>query len=129
VIIATASLAGIYPYPPDPIYSATKAGVVFFTQSLAGLMDEANIRVNCVCPGLVLTPLLEKARATVTEAEAREAAERIGAIPALTPEDIADAVVELVRDDSIAGRAMLIPNGQPRSLAPVPARIGLPASR
>lgn len=40
-------------------------------------------------------------------------------LPILAPEEIADAVVEFIRDDSLAGRAMMIRNGRPRELAPL----------
>jgi hypothetical protein len=41
-------------------------------------------------------------------------------LPILAPGDIADVVVELVRDDPLAGRAMLVRNGLPRELLRVP---------
>ena len=41
-------------------------------------------------------------------------------LPILKPEEIADAVVEFIRDDSLAGRAMMVRNGRPRELAPLP---------
>ena len=63
VIVNTASMAGFgYGFPPDPVYAASKGGVVLFTASLAPLKDEANIRVNCVCPGVVDTPMMHGAR-------------------------------------------------------------------
>jgi NAD(P)-dependent dehydrogenase (short-subunit alcohol dehydrogenase family) len=121
-IVQTASLAGIIGFGPDPVYAATKGGVVMFTLSLAHLKDEANIRVNCVCPGVVDTPLLTKNRGEATEDQVRSAVSSfIQAGNILTPEDIADAVVELIQDDSLAGRAMLVPNAFPRVLADVPA--------
>ena len=60
VIINTASMAGLYPYKDDPVYGAAKAGVVNFTYSLAPWAAKRNIRVNCVCPGVVDTPLVRK---------------------------------------------------------------------
>src|SRR4030067_798578 len=57
VIVNTASLAGLIAYDQDPIYAATKHGVVGLTRALAFLKEEANIRVNCVCPSFVDTPL------------------------------------------------------------------------
>lgn len=119
-IVNTASLAGITGYGPDPVYAATKGGVVMFTHSLAPLKDEANIRVNCVCPGVVDTPLVRSASEGSTEAETLAATERFRALSIMPPEEIADAVVELVRDDSLAGRALLVPNGAPRRYAPEP---------
>src|SRR5512143_838172 len=58
-IVHTASLAAFVGFPPDPVYAATKAGVVLFTHSLRALVAEG-IRVNCVCPGVVNTPLLQR---------------------------------------------------------------------
>ncbi|OGO50743.1 MAG: hypothetical protein A2148_03350 [Chloroflexi bacterium RBG_16_68_14] len=119
VIVQTASLAGIIGFATDPVYAATKGGVVLFTASLAPLKDAANIRVNCVCPGIVDTPMLHRGQEAGLEEEPRLAA-MLRDLPLIPPEEVADAVVELIRDDSLAGRAMLIPNGLPRSLAPQP---------
>ncbi len=121
VIINTASMAGVgYGYPPNPVYAASKGGVVLFTASLAPLKDLLNIRVNCVCPGVVFTPMLQRAAETVAGGEQWAAGERLRGLPFLQPEEIADAVVELVRDDSLAGRALLVRNGVPRELLRLP---------
>ena len=119
VIVNTASLAGIIGFAIDPVYAATKGGVVMFTTSLAPLREELNIRVNCVCPGIVETAMLRPAREEPAEEE-RQLAELLRSLPLIQPEEIADAVVELIHDDTLAGRALLVPNGRPRSLAPVP---------
>ena len=119
-IVNTASLAGIgYGFPPDPVYAASKGGVVLFTASLAPLKDELNIRVNCVCPGVVDTPMFQRGRDEAPE-EQSAAAERMRLLPLLQPEEVADAVVELIRDDTLAGRAMWLRNGMPRELGRLP---------
>ena len=119
-IVNTASMAGIgYGFPPDPVYAASKGGVVLFTASLAPLKDELNIRVNCVCPGVVDTPMTQRGRAQAP-AEQQQAAERMRLLPLLQPEEIADAVVEFIQDDSLAGRAMWLRNGRPRELGSLP---------
>lgn len=103
VIIHTASMAAFVGFPPDPVYAATKAAVVMFTHSM-GLLAAEGIRVNCICPGVVNTPMLQRGRAsgeTVLPAN----------IPMLEPEDIAAGVVELIADDSVAGRALRIAPG------------------
>src|SRR5581483_927583 len=92
VIVNTASMAGINPWPMDPVYSATKGGVVFFTKALAGLAEGEGVRVNCVCPTLVETPLL-------TEASDRTIAGLVR-MTRLKPEDVAAAVLRLIEDDS-----------------------------
>ena len=57
-IVNTASMAGLYPHRQDPIYGAAKGGVVHFTHSCASWASEKKIRVNCVAPGAVNTPML-----------------------------------------------------------------------
>jgi NAD(P)-dependent dehydrogenase (short-subunit alcohol dehydrogenase family) len=99
VIINTASMAGLYPHRQDAVYGAAKGGVVNFTHSLANWAAEKKIRVNCVCPGIVDTPLVRRGI---------EQAQKLGIkswVPAkmLQAEDIADAVHMLVRDDSLFG--------------------------
>jgi NAD(P)-dependent dehydrogenase (short-subunit alcohol dehydrogenase family) len=99
VIINTASMAGLYPHRQDAVYGAAKGGVVNFTHSLANWASEKKIRVNCVCPGIVDTPLVRRGI---------EQAQKFGIkswAPSkiLQPEEIADAVHMLVRDDSLFG--------------------------
>jgi len=116
VIVHTASMAAFVGFPPDAVYAATKAAIVVFTHSLAPLADEG-IRVNCVCPGVVDTPLLR----------GQEVGERpawLDAIPRLQPEDIADGVVQLITDDTLAGQALRILPGQ-RDFAELPSTPGL----
>jgi NAD(P)-dependent dehydrogenase (short-subunit alcohol dehydrogenase family) len=120
-IINTASMAGLYPYHHDPIYAAAKAGVVNFSYSLAGWAAERRIRVNCICPGIVDTPLVHRLTAE------RAAAGLQSLLPGkiLQPEAIADAVIYLLRDDSLFGRALEIRPSGPR-LVDTP---GAPATR
>jgi NAD(P)-dependent dehydrogenase (short-subunit alcohol dehydrogenase family) len=99
VIINTASMAGLYPHRQDAVYGAAKGGVVNFTHSLANWAAEKKIRVNCVCPGIVDTPLVRRGM---------EQAQKLGIkswAPAkmLQAEDIADAVHTLIRDESLFG--------------------------
>lgn len=118
VIIHTASLAAFVGFPPDPVYAATKAAVVMFTHSMAPLAAEG-IRVNCVCPGVVDTPMLR--RSTGGERPAW-----LDTVALLQPEDIADGVVQLITDDALAGRALRIARGV-RDFAALPA-FGPPSS-
>jgi NAD(P)-dependent dehydrogenase (short-subunit alcohol dehydrogenase family) len=120
-IVNTASMAGIGAgFPPNPLYAASKGGVVLFTASLAPLKDEANIRVNCVCPGIVDTPMLHRATEAAGSAEQQISPDVLRSLKILQPEEIAGCVVELIRDDSLAGRALMIPNGRPRELVRLP---------
>ncbi len=56
-ISATASLAGLIPWSPDPVYSMTKWAVVGLTRALATPLKAKRIQINCVCPGGVATPM------------------------------------------------------------------------
>ncbi len=82
-IVATASLAGLIAYSPDPVYAMTKAAVVALVRALAPQLEAHGITVNAICPGLVDTPLLGP--------EARALAAGAG-FPLIPVTDIADAV-------------------------------------
>jgi NAD(P)-dependent dehydrogenase (short-subunit alcohol dehydrogenase family) len=106
VIVNTASMAGITPWAMDPVYSASKGGVVFFTKSLAGLARSDNVRVNCVCATSVETPLL--AGASDKEVQDLYKFTRVKA------DDVARAVLRLVEDDSAVGKALtVLPDQEP----------------
>jgi NAD(P)-dependent dehydrogenase (short-subunit alcohol dehydrogenase family) len=64
-IVATASLAGLIGYSPDPVYCMTKHAVVGLVRSLGPQLATHGITVNAVCPGLVDTPLIGDARAAL----------------------------------------------------------------
>jgi NAD(P)-dependent dehydrogenase (short-subunit alcohol dehydrogenase family) len=85
-IVATASLAGLVPYPGDPIYGLTKHAVIGFVRSVADQLTDRKIRINAVCPGFVETPMLR---------EMVPLFEQSG-FPLLKPEDVADSVVQIV---------------------------------
>jgi NAD(P)-dependent dehydrogenase (short-subunit alcohol dehydrogenase family) len=120
VIISTASLAGLFGFQADPVYAAAKHGVVGLTRALVGLKDEANIRVNCVCPAVVNTPLVTSGVNSLTGAEREAAEQRLRAMPMLPPEEIAGAVWDLIRDDSAAGVVMGISLGDTRRVVNPP---------
>ncbi|MGH9026445.1 MAG: SDR family NAD(P)-dependent oxidoreductase [Acidimicrobiia bacterium] len=86
-IVATSSLAGIVPFPPDPIYDLTKHAVVGFIRSIAPALARQSITANCVNPGMTDTPMLGK------EAKQALAAADFPIIPA---SQIADAVAKIV---------------------------------
>jgi NAD(P)-dependent dehydrogenase (short-subunit alcohol dehydrogenase family) len=105
-IISTASLAGLHGVPGLPAYSAAKFAVVGLTQTAAAELARDHIRVNCICPGGIDTPLIGKATSP-----AQTAAIPLGRLG--TPDDIADLVLFLASDDSrwITGTAMVIDGG------------------
>jgi NAD(P)-dependent dehydrogenase (short-subunit alcohol dehydrogenase family) len=106
VIVNTASMAGLYPIPGDPIYPAAKAGVVHLTHSLGVYWSRWRIRVNCVCPGITDTPLSQTKTREVA-AMTREAPRNM-----MRPESIAEAVLKFTEDDSQVGQVVEVrPSG------------------
>ncbi len=119
VIVNVASVAGLRGLPLESVYCASKAAVVLLTRSLAVEWARAGIRINCVCPGAVRTPLLEAAvaRAVAAGGDPESSWQRIaqmhpmGAIA--EPEDVARAILFLASDDArmITGVALPVDGG------------------
>lgn len=114
-IVITASVAGLMTSSVDPVYGVTKTALVALTRSLAFLEAESNIRVNCVCPGLVTTQI-EQTSGRMLDADDRkrfvDSRVRNRAQPKLVAEDIATAVMRLIEDESINGKAYRVALGQ-----------------
>jgi NAD(P)-dependent dehydrogenase (short-subunit alcohol dehydrogenase family) len=106
VVVNIASLGALLPLEDEPGYSATKAGVVMFTRACAALHRTHNIRVNALLPALVDTPLLAKSGDGSVEAPWARNARQI--LPLLSPSVVADAVVEVVEDDTLAGHHRVV---------------------
>jgi 3-oxoacyl-[acyl-carrier protein] reductase len=112
VNIASSAGLGLMPYD-SPEYGAAKAGLIRFTASVASLRESVGVRVNCIAPHWIG---LERAHA---ELAAMSDAERAAAPPFVDPEAIGDAVVWLVRDESLAGRVVEMRGGEARRLLAV----------
>ncbi len=118
VIVSTASVAGLIGFVPDAVYAAAKHGVVGLTRSLVPLKEEANIRVNCVCPGVVDTPMVRQGVDQMSPQERAQWEAMMSAMPLIPAQAVADAVLELIRDDSLTGEAMTVIYGRPPRLIP-----------
>lgn len=70
-IVAFASAAGLIGSPAMPAYAATKAAVVNLVRSVARAHAADGIRINCVCPGSIQTPMLEATFAGAGSADLR----------------------------------------------------------
>jgi NAD(P)-dependent dehydrogenase (short-subunit alcohol dehydrogenase family) len=97
VIISTASVAGMVGFPGSGAYGAAKAGVIQLTRTVALEYASKNIRVNCICPGVIRTPMAQRVMGDRPE-EAVVRMEPIGRLG--TPEDIAHAALFLASDES-----------------------------
>jgi NAD(P)-dependent dehydrogenase (short-subunit alcohol dehydrogenase family) len=108
VNIASSAGLGLAPHPA-PEYAVAKAGMIRLTACLAPLADRG-IRVNCVCPHTVGTPAVRQ-RIAELQADFEELPGPLQDV-LLEPEEVADAVVELIEDESAAGRVLVLFGGQ-----------------
>ena len=115
-IVSTASIAGLRGSPRLHAYSAAKAGVINLTRSVAGEVGHLNIRVNCICPGIIVTPIWRQI-GMVAEPEQQAMwqamSERVLLRRVGMPEDVAKAALFLVSDDAsyITGQALVVDGG------------------
>ena len=107
--VASNGGVGLAPYE-SPEYGAAKAGLIRFTAWMAYAREKSGVRVNCVVPDWIATEGAHRELAEMTPEQ--RAAEK----PLVDPGELAEAVVELIRDEALAGRVMLLPRGEPRRL-------------
>jgi NAD(P)-dependent dehydrogenase (short-subunit alcohol dehydrogenase family) len=117
-VVNISSMGGVGFQPYDiPEYGAAKAGVMRLTASLATLQERSGVRVNCICPGWVDTPASRLTRARMTPQEREELVPPV----LLAPEEIADAIVMFIENESMAGRVMIWEEGTPWQIVPLDA--------
>jgi NAD(P)-dependent dehydrogenase (short-subunit alcohol dehydrogenase family) len=114
-IVSTASIAGLWAIPDDAAYCASKAGVVMLTKCMALDGAKDGIRVNCVCPGFIQTPMIDGYFADQPDPEAaRRFAVGLHPLGRLgEPLDIADGFVYLASDEArwVTGTALVVDGG------------------
>jgi NAD(P)-dependent dehydrogenase (short-subunit alcohol dehydrogenase family) len=110
-IVNTASINGLVGNPSQPAYVASKHGVVGLTRHGALRWAKAGIRVNAVCPGVIVTPMTAP---LVAKADMRQL------LDSMTPmgrmgqaEEVAEAVVWLCSDAAsfVTGHPMVVDGG------------------
>ena len=99
-LLSTASAAGLLTQVSAAAYSVTKHAAVSFAEWLSITYGDAGIRVSCLCPQAVRTPMLDVALD-----------DPIGSVPLLAggvmdPEDVADVVVAAIGDE----RFLILPH-------------------
>src|ERR1700676_2570334 len=111
-IVNTASVAGIRGSVGLSAYNAAKHGVVGITRAAALEFAPAGVRVNCICPGIIDTPLVAVA---VGASEAiRETMHRFHPLGRMgKPEEIARCVLFLASDEAsfVTGHALVVDGG------------------
>ena len=111
VIVNTASVAGLIGGRGIAAYAASKHGVVGLTKTAALEYAQQRIRVNCVCPGVIHTPMTERGLNNPERRARIIASEPMGRIG--TPEEVAEAVVWLCSDAAsfVTGHTMTVDGG------------------
>ena len=109
-IINTASVGGLSGGDAPIAYSSAKAGVINMTMGAAVELARHRIRVNCICPGIIRTPLAQRGLPPDPEAFLRT----LQPWPdAGAPEDIAGAALFLASDDArfVTGATLVVDGG------------------
>jgi short-subunit dehydrogenase len=99
-LLQTASAAGLLSHPESAVYAVTKHAAVALAEWLSIEYAEQGIRVSCICPQGVRTPMLDLAM----EDAAGAAALTAGGL--IEPEDVADAVIEGIGEE----RMLILPH-------------------
>lgn len=115
-IVFMASTMGLVAFPRYGVYNPSKGGVVLMTKNIALDYAEHNIRVNCICPSVIETPMGEQIVASIPGDYATNLAELKKAHPLgrLTrPLDVAYGAVYLASDESayVTGSCLVIDGG------------------
>ncbi|HNM37945.1 MAG TPA: SDR family oxidoreductase, partial [Anaerolineales bacterium] len=115
-IVNNASIFGLVGGGGVAAYCAAKGGVINLTRAMAIDHAAQNIRVNCVCPGSVDTPLLEKEMDDLGGADLQRPkfASRHPMNRIATPEEVANAVAYLASDAAsfVTGTALPVDGGR-----------------
>ncbi len=103
-IINNGSIAGMQHYAAGRsyAYSASKAAVIQFTHQMAKNYGEEGVRVNCICPGIIDTPILG-------DRDRKVYAERIPLGYVAPPEEVAKVVAFLASEDASYLTGVVLP--------------------
>jgi NAD(P)-dependent dehydrogenase (short-subunit alcohol dehydrogenase family) len=113
-IINIASIEGIEGAEGGSAYNASKGGVVLLTRNMAMDYGRLGIRVNCICPGFIETPMMAAVMDLENMSQVRERFREQHALGRFgKPEEIAAAAAFLASDDAsfVSGHALVVDGG------------------
>ncbi len=111
-IINMSSIAGIKPMNFISIYGITKAAIISLTKYLAIELSENNVRVNAVAPSVVKTVMGESLLNILNLTDKEYAGKYTLTNKIITTEDVAEAVLFLIKSENITGQVIIIDSGQ-----------------
>jgi NAD(P)-dependent dehydrogenase (short-subunit alcohol dehydrogenase family) len=111
-IINTTSINADTPSPQLLAYATTKGAIQNYTGGLAQLLAEKNIRVNCVAPGPIWTPLIPS---TMPEEKVKNFGKQVPMQRPGQPKEVAPAYVLLASDEAsyVSGATIAVTGGKP----------------
>ena len=101
-VINISSLNGLVGFPLPTAYGSAKGGLVVFTRDMAIELATSGVRINCVCPGVIETPMMERWTDLMPDKEEAKSMLR-GVMPIGrmgTAEEVASAVLFFASADS-----------------------------
>lgn len=109
VIVNVSSVVGMVGNPGQTAYSASKAGIIAFTKSLAKEVGSRNIRVVCIAPGFVMTKMTE----SLPDEIKNDYLSRIALRRFATPDEVARVVLFVSSEDAsyITGQTIIVDGG------------------
>jgi NAD(P)-dependent dehydrogenase (short-subunit alcohol dehydrogenase family) len=113
-IVNMSSESGLIGFPMHPAYCSSKAAVINLTRSMATGHAAEGIRVNCICPGTIPTPLYQEFVSKLPDkAEVEEMLKKTHPLGLGTEQDIAYAALYLASDESryMTGAPLIIDGG------------------
>ena len=113
-IISTSSVASFLPSAYGAAYAAAKGAVISLTRAAALQLGRVKIRVNCICPGAINTPIWGALPGFSDPAAVAQLLDDAQTIPRVgRPQDIASMVLFLASDESewVTGQAMIVDGG------------------
>ena len=114
-IVNIASVQGLFGFPSNPHYAASKGGIISLTRQMAREYASQGIRVNCIAPGTVETPMTAQVIARAPNpADLRAAWEKMHPLGRVgRPMDIAQGALFLASDESswVTGQCLVIDGG------------------
>ena len=102
-VINVSSLNGLVGFPLSTAYGSAKGGLIVFTKDMAIELAKSGVRFNCVCPGVIATPMME--RWTDLMPDKTEAQNMLRGVMPIgrmgTAEEVAGAIFFFASDDSM----------------------------